>query len=111
MTADKSVPAASGTVHVNRDKENGNTKLHIKVNNLALPSSLDPPASTYVVWVRPSNEDAVREGSIGVDENLDGDLRVVTVSKNFDVFITPEQSQAVASPSSREVLRAHITLD
>jgi len=112
MTADPSVPAASGTVHAQHDKQNGNTKLEIKVRNLARPSTLTPPATTYIAWVRPTGGDAVKEGSLGVDKkNLDGELHVVTVSKDFDVFITPEQSSAVTMPSSMQILKAHISVD
>jgi len=112
MTADPSVPAASGTVHAQRDKQNGNTKLDIKVDNLARPSSLTPPATTYIAWVRPNGGDAVKEGSLGVDKkDLNGELHIVTVAKDFDLFITPEQSSTVTMPSGTEVLRTHISID
>lgn len=112
MTADPSVPAASGTVHAQRDKNNGNTKLDIKVNNLARPSNLNPPATAYIVWVQPNGGDAVKEGSIGVDDkHLNGELHIVTVSKDFEVFVTPERSTTVTMPSSMEVLRAHVSMD
>src|SRR3569833_2754839 len=112
MTADQSVPAASGTVHAQLDKLNGNTKLEIKVNNLARPSSLTPPATIYIAWVRPNGGDAVKEGSLGVDsKNLNGELHLVTVSKDFDVFITPEQSSTVTTPSGMEILKAHVSID
>ena len=45
MTAASVVPAASGTVHVQKDKDNGNMKLDIKVHNLAHPSTLIPSES------------------------------------------------------------------
>lgn len=86
MTNNPALPAASGTVHAQWDKNNGNTKLDIKVENLARPSNLSPPANAYVVWVRPHDGSAVREGAIGVNKNLDGELHVVTVSKDFEVF-------------------------
>lgn len=111
MTADASVPAATGTVHVERDKDNRNTKLDIKVSHLARPTNLNPPASSYLVWIRPNGEDAVKQGAIGVDKNLNGELHAVTVSKNFDLFITAEPGQTVTMPSSMEVLRTHVTLD
>ena len=112
MTADPSVPAASGTVHAQHDKQNGNTKLDIKVNNLARPSSLTPPATTYIAWVRPNGGDAVKEGSLGVDKkDLNGELHIVTVAKDFDVFITPEQSSTVTMPSVTEILRTHVSID
>jgi len=111
MIADPSVPAAAGTVHAERDKDNRNTKLEIKVEHLARPASLNPPASTYLVWVRPTDRDATKEGAIGVDKDLKGEVHVVTVSKDFDVFITPEQSESVTVPSSTQVLRAHVNMD
>jgi hypothetical protein len=110
MTADPSVPAASGTVHAQRNKENENTELDIKAKNLARPSSLNPPATIYVVWIRPAGGDAVKEGAIGVDKHLSGEVHVVTVSKSFDLFITPEQSSSVTIPSAMEVLRAHVDM-
>ena len=111
MTADQSVPAAAGTVHVQHDKDNGNTKLDIKVTHLARPANLNPPATTYLVWIRPSGGDAVKQGALKVDHDLNGELHTVTVSKNFDLFITPEDGETVTHPSSLEVLQTHITMD
>jgi hypothetical protein len=111
LSPDPSVPAAAGTVHVERDKDNGNTKLDIKVTHLAQPTNLNPPATTYLVWIRPSGGDAVKQDAIGVNNDLNGELHTVTASKNFDLFITPEQGETVSMPSPTEVLRTHITLD
>ena len=111
MTADRSVPGASGTVKVEKDKDNGNTKLDVSVEHLADPSRLTPPATAYIVWVRPSEGDAVKQGAIRVDKDLKGELKVVTTSKNCDVFITAEQSERASVPSDLEVLRAHVTLN
>jgi len=110
MTAGPSVPAATGMVHAQLNKNNGNTQLEIKVDNLAQPSSLNPPASAYVVWVRPNNGAALREGAIGVNHGLNGELHVVTALKKFEVFITPEENKTPAFPSDREVLRAHVNM-
>lgn len=110
MAAATTVPAASGTVHVQRDKNNGNTKLDIKVRNLAKPASLTPSESVYIVWVRPDGGVAVKEGAIGVDKNLNGELKVATTSKDFDIFITAEQSEGVTMPSDVEVLHTHVSL-
>jgi phage major head subunit gpT-like protein len=109
MTAAASVPAATGIVKVERAKENGNMKLDIKVDHLANPASLTPSASKYLVWSRPNGGDAFKQGAIGVDKNLRGELRLETVSRDFDVFITAEQSDSVTVPSSVEVLSAHVS--
>jgi hypothetical protein len=110
MTASNSVPAATGLVKVQIDKENGNTKLEIKVFNLADPARLTPPANDYVVWIRPSGGDAVKQGAIRVDKNQKGQLKVVTTSKDCDVFITAEQSESASAPSDVEVLQTHIMI-
>jgi len=110
MVGSSSVPAATGTVKVDKDKDNGNTKLDIKVDHLAKPSSLSPPATTYVVWVRPRDGEAVKQGALGVDNDLKGELKVVTTSKEFDLFVTAEQSETVTSPSGTEVLKTHVSV-
>lgn len=108
MTSGVGVPAAVGIVRVQKDKDNGNTKLDIKVDHLARPSSLTPSANDYIVWIRPNGGEALKQGAIGVDKNLSGELKVETVSKDFEVLITAEQSDSVTFPSSVEVLRAHV---
>jgi len=109
MTADASVPAASGEVGVQADKSNGNMKVDVKVDHLAQPANLTPPENAYVVWIRPSGEEAHKQGSLGIDKNLKGELKLVTTSKNFDVFITAEQSISVTAPSGVQILQVHVS--
>ena len=103
------VPAATGIVKVQKNKDNKNIKLDIKVEHLARPASLTPSATNYLVWIRPNGGEAFKQGGIGVGKNLSGELKLETVSKDFDVFITAEQSDSVTFPSSVEVLRTHIS--
>jgi hypothetical protein len=110
MTAASGVPAATGTLKIQKDKDNKNTKLDIKVDHLARPSSLTPSASSYLVWIQPNGGQAFKQGAIGVDKNLSGELKTETVSKDFEVFITAEQSDSVTTPSNVEVLRAHVSM-
>ena len=109
MTTAVSVPGATGVVKVQSAKDNGNMKLDIKVDHLARPGSLTPSANNYLVWIRPNGGEAFKQGAIGVDKNLKGELKLETVSKDFDVFITAEQSESVTFPSSVEVLSAHVS--
>lgn len=110
MTGSAIVPAATGTVKAEKAKDNGNTKLDIKVAHLARPSSLTPSANDYLVWIRPNGGEAFKQGAIGVDKNLNGELKLETVSKDFDVFITAEQSDGVTYPSNVEVLSTHVSM-
>ncbi len=109
MTSAVSVPGATGVVKVQNAKDNGNMKLDIKVDHLARPGSLTPSANNYLVWIRPNGGEPFKQGAIGVDKNLKGELKLETVSKDFDVFITAEQSESVTFPSSVEVLSAHVS--
>lgn len=110
MTAEPQVPAANGTVKVTRDKDNGNTAFDIKVHHLALPASLTPPEDVYIVWVQPRDTAPVKQGALGVDKDLKGEFKSVTVSKEFDLFITAEQNENVSTPSGPRVLRVHVNL-
>lgn len=110
MVANSNVPAANGTVHVQKGGENGNTQLDIKVSNLALPPSLTPPENVYIVWVRPNGGAAIKQGAISVNSDLNGELKTVTTAKNCDVFITAEPSPSVSMPTGMEVLHTHITV-
>jgi hypothetical protein len=110
MKASNSVPAAAGIVKAQRDKDNGNTKLDIRVWHLANPSRLTPPANAYIVWVRPPDGAAVKQGAIRVDKDQKGEVKLVTEAKDFEVFITAEQSESVDVPSDFQVLRADVTI-
>jgi len=110
MTASIGVPGATGTVKAQQGKDNGNIKLDIRVDHLARPSSLTPSANSYLVWIRPNGGEAFKQGAIGVNKNLSGELKLETVSRDFDVLITAEQNESVTSPSSVEVLSTHVSM-
>jgi hypothetical protein len=111
MESGAGVPAAMGIVKAQKAKENGNIKLAIKVDHLATPSSLTPSANSYLVWIRPNGGEPFKQGAIGVDKNLSGELKLETVSKDFDVFITAEQSDSVTFPSNVQVLHTHVSMN
>jgi hypothetical protein len=111
MTADRSVPAASGVVNVHRGGANRNTELDIKVSNLARPASLSSPGNVYILWLRPNGQAPANQGALRVNKNLDGELKVATTSTDCDVFITAEQSATATAPAGSQVLHTHITLE
>lgn len=110
ISGSRIVPAATATVKVQRDKDNRNTKIDLKVSHLARPSSLTPPASVYLVWVRARGSDAVKEGAIGVDNDLKGELKTVTVLKDFDLLVTAEQSESATAPSEVEIFSTRVNV-
>ncbi len=103
------VPAAHGVVQVKKDKDDGNLKLDVKVQNLAAPASLTPPESIYVVWIEPQNGQARKIGAFHVGSDLKGEVKATTTAKDFTVDISAEKSEAVQQPTGLQVLHVHIT--
>jgi len=110
FTADRSVPGANGTVTVKVDKNNQNAEFEVRVKSLARPTDLTPPENVYVVWVRSRSGTIEKAGAIHVSKDLTGELRATTTAKNFDIFITAEQSDSVTEPSELELLQAHVDI-
>ena len=109
ISGSRVVPAATAKLKVEQDKQNGNTKIDLKVEHLAKPSSLTPPANVYVVWVQPRGGAPEKEGALGVDNDLKGELKAVTVQKDFDLLVTAENSEAATYPSSVQIFQTHVT--
>jgi hypothetical protein len=107
MTADNSVPAARGQVDVGRDK-NGNTKVEVEVEHLAMPENLTPPRAVYVVWFQERGSEALSQGALKPDKKLKARFKGVTPMKSFDILVTAESDAMVKVPSGAEVLRASV---
>src|ERR1700682_1763444 len=70
---DPSVPGATGTVNVNKDR-NGNYRVRVDVRHLAKPTELTPPRQVYLVWVQSGDNAPEVLGQLRVNENLQGSL-------------------------------------
>jgi hypothetical protein len=107
MTASREVPAAQGAVTV-QTGHNNNTKVDIKVEYLAKPSTLTPPEDVYVVWFQPEGQAPKNEGELMVHNDLSGELKTETPYKHFKVFITAEKNPRVEEPEGAQVLTGTI---
>jgi hypothetical protein len=107
LTGTPVVPGAKGAVNVGKDK-NGNTEVELKVEFLAKPSSLTPPADTYIIWFRRQGSDAESQGQLKVDDHLKGEFKTTTNYRNFDLIVTAENERVPPAPTGPEVLRATI---
>ena len=107
LTATPVVPGAKGYVDVGKDK-NGNTEVTLKVEYLPKPSSLTPPAETYIVWFRRQGSEPESKGQLKVDDNLRGEFKTTTNFQNFDVIVTAETERVPKVPTGPEVLRATV---
>ena len=100
------VPGAVAKLDVNTNA--GNTELTLKVEHLAKPSLLSPPAGAYVVWVQQEGHEPINEGALRIDKNLKGDCKATTTAPRFTVLVTAEENAKAQTPSSRVVLSANV---
>jgi hypothetical protein len=107
LTNDPSVPAASGKLDTDHD-HNGNTKLSLKVYNLAKPANLTPAKNTYIVWIQPNGQPAQNLGELKLGDQLKGEFKGVTPAKSFDLFVTAEDNATVSTPSGTELLKTRV---
>jgi hypothetical protein len=107
LVASSAVPAATGNVDVHQDK-NGNTAAEIKVEHLARPSQLTPPATAYVVWFVQEGSPPVNEGELKVGDDLKGEFKTTTPLKNFEIRITAENDPMTKTMSGPLVMRATV---
>lgn len=98
------VPAATGKVHVKRDK-NANYQIKVDVENLAPADRLTPPQRNYVVWMESDRNTIKKLGLIEPSsKNLKASLNATVVADPNRVFITAENSPEAQYPGGTEVL-------
>ena len=107
LASTKVDPSAMGDVDLTQDKS-GNTNVSIRVDHLAKPSVLTPPANLYVVWFREPGSNPENEGQLQVGNDLKGQLKTTTPLHNFDIFITAEMYPTTKTPSGQTVLRVTV---
>jgi hypothetical protein len=107
LTADPSIPAATGKVSWDKD-DNSNLKVKVEVKHLAQPTTLTPARQTYVVWIQPRGKDAENQGQIRVNNDLNGEFQTRTAYRAFDIFVTAEDNPTASVPSGPQLLKATV---
>lgn len=101
------VPAARGTVKVDRDR-NKNYVIDVKVRDLAEAERLAGKNSTYVVWMDTENDTRnlgqMKSSRGTLSKALKASLKTNTPFKPKRVFITAEENPDVQYPVSQVVL-------
>lgn len=98
-------PAATGKVKVSKSK-NGNTVAELTVKNLAPPERLTPPRRYYVVWIQPPGQFPENRGQLSLNKKLAGKKSVTTPHRDFDMYVTAEDTTTGVTPAGPEVMRA-----
>jgi hypothetical protein len=102
------VPGAEGEVKVKTDKNN-NYAVNVNVLNLAEPSLLASPKSTYVVWMETADHGTQNIGRLTSSHGMlskarKGSLETVTPYRPIRFFITGEDRADTQYPASETVL-------
>ena len=108
MQATSLTPGATGTVDAKADKNGGNSEVTIKVDHLARPTQLTPPANEYVVWIDAEDGAPQNQGVLQVGDNEKGELKMTTTSSKFRVLVTAESDAHPKTPSNRIVLKSDV---
>ena len=102
------VPAARGYVQIKNDK-NKNYVIQIHLSSLAEVTRLQPPKSTYVVWMETDqqmtkNIGQIKSSSAFMSKKLAATFETVSSIKPTKVFITAENEASIEYPSEQVVL-------
>lgn len=108
LQATSVVPGATGTIDAKPAKAGENTEAMLKVDHLAKPTLLTPPANEYVVWLEPQGGQPENVGVLRVGDNEKGDLKMTTTAAKFTVLVTAESDAHPQRPSNRLVLRTEV---
>jgi hypothetical protein len=103
------VPGAVGKVKVNKDRNN-NYSIEVNTTHLAEPQKLQPPQSSYVVWMETEQNGMVNLGQLKsssgiLSSTMKGSLETVSSFKPRSFLITAENSPNIQYPSNYVVLR------
>ncbi|HUX95803.1 MAG TPA: hypothetical protein VMV47_08725 [Bacteroidales bacterium] len=101
------VPAARGSVTVNKDKYN-NYIMEIEITNLSEASRLSPPMNTYVVWMVTDenitkNIGQIRTTTSFISRKLKASFETKSAFRPVKIFITAEYDPNLQY-SNREVV-------
>jgi hypothetical protein len=108
LTNTGAAPAAEGKVITDNDR-NGNTGVEVHVKHMATPESLTPAKQAYLVWVQPRGKDPELLGALRVNSDLEGSLKATTPYKEFEIFVTAEDSMKPDTPSSAVILKGAVS--
>jgi len=103
VTPSATLPAAAGETKLTRDA-NGNTVVNLKVRHFAPVQNLQPPKSTYVVWVETPDRQLMNLGQLRIGQDREGKLTATTPFKTFRLLISAEDFPTVKQPSNQVVL-------
>ena len=100
------VAGADGAVTADVKRDQGTTKLTVRVEHLAPPARVKPGKTTFVAWQRKDSQTTWnRIGGLEYDEgNRRGELAATVPETRFELIVTAEDAVSVVSPSPDVVM-------
>lgn len=102
-------PAANGKVQVATGGK-GNRDLKVEAKNLLPADFTFPGTTTYVVWLKPEDGNALNIGVLTPDKKLNAELDTKTPFTTFTIMVTAETNAQPLQPSPNHVLGADIVV-
>ena len=100
----KIVPSAIGEVKV-KGADNGNFRVTVRVEHMAMADKLTPPAKCYVVWTKTSAGE-YNIGTLSVSESLEGSLEAESTYEPDRILVSAESDEKATKKSKRVVLKS-----
>jgi hypothetical protein len=97
-------PAAEITAKTTTDN-NSNTVIEVVAKNLASAERLDPPKTSYVVWIGTEDNGTKNIGLLNSKNGRKAVLKTSTPFKVKEIYITAEESGNISYPSGIEISR------
>ncbi|HVT06004.1 MAG TPA: hypothetical protein VHO67_01030 [Polyangia bacterium] len=107
LQAEQAAPAVQAKVQI-ATGEKGNRDLKLEAKHLPPAESTFSGASTYVVWLKPTEGRPVNIGVLMPDKDDNAKLETATPFTNFEIMVTAEQTPQPVVPSGHEVASAKI---
>jgi hypothetical protein len=99
---------AATQAEVKTDKDNNdNPVVELKVKHLAPPQNLQPAKSVYVVWVETADGKLFNAGRLRLNDDLEGEIRVMTPYPRFKLVVSAEDDALASSPGSQRVIETN----
>jgi hypothetical protein len=109
LTPAPQIGGAYGTVQA-MSPQYGDTRVSLKVENLAQPELLVPGTQVFVVWARdPASNTIFNLGVLNLADNATAAIETATPLRVFEVTVTPERSPEAVMPSNPAVLSAFVS--
>ena len=101
-------PAAEITAKIKQDK-NKNYVVEVTANSMASATRLNPPKSTYVVWIVTENNGTKNIGQLKSKNGKKSYLKTISPYYVNEIFITAEDQGDISYPYGIEISRTRFS--